>query len=189
VSPAAVSGDETEESATVLARAVPTDIIVFYTTIVGLLEGIEKDSDDSYLPLRWFIYGITLTATVAAITVAAHFARREPAGAPPPALPVGPPLPARAAAPSGNEPPEAAQPPPPPARPRWWRRWAPPVAETATATFAFAVWGLITPGSPVYAMLDSPVLPITVGILTAGGALVMSILFAPILSRPAQPRS
>ncbi len=45
--------------------------------------------------------------------------------------------------------------------------------------------GLITPGSALYATLSSPVLPIVIGILTGGGALVMNIVFVPILRHQA----
>jgi hypothetical protein len=62
----------------------------------------------------------------------------------------------------------------------------PPAAETSTATFAFAIWGLVIPGAALYATLHSPVLPITVTTLTAGGVLVMNIFFTQLLKRPAE---
>ncbi|MBF6542320.1 hypothetical protein [Nocardia brasiliensis] len=177
-------GRQAESGTAVLARAVPTDIIVFYTALVGLLEGIQKDSNDSYYPLRWFIYAAALLATLVAVTVASRLALDEVGAAGPP-LPVGPPI----GQPAPASPPSPPNHPAPDVRRRqlsaWWQRWRPPPAETITATFAFAVWGLITPGSPLYVALDSPVLPIVVGILTAGGALVMTVVISPILGRAA----
>ncbi|MFF0284094.1 hypothetical protein ACFYSW_27685 [Rhodococcus aetherivorans] len=204
-----------ETGASVLARSVPTDIIVFYTAMIGLLQGIQTDSH-TYLPLRWAIYGISLAATIAAVAVAFHFA--EPANRPREDRPAAPvedtpvaPVEGKPAAPGtdgqvehrpvGDGPGAARR-----AwltslpgrrrrrrtateRERWkkWKAWKPPTAETAAATFAFAVWGLITPGSPMYAILESPVLPITIGMLSAGGGLVMSIVFTPILKRRSSP--
>ena len=179
--PGGVGGEDADASTAVLARAVPSDIIAFYTALIGLLQGIVSDSH-AYLPLRWSIYGFTLVATIAAITVASHFAAK-PAAAPP-GPPLGPPMGQQQPAHPGLQQP-AAHPGLP--RQRWWKAWLPPTAETITAAFAFAVWGLITPASPLYAILSSPVLPITIGILTAGGVLVMNIVFSPILSRKVQP--
>ncbi|WP_216897387.1 hypothetical protein [Nocardia alni] len=152
---------------TLLAKAVPTDIIAFYTAVVGLLAGIQKDSPDTYLPLRWILYGVTIAATVAAVLVASYFT--VPTAASPAQAAVGQP---EALLEATDQPP----------------RWQPPIIETVTAAFAFAVWGLITPGSALYATLSSPVLPIIIGILTGGGALVMNIVFVPILRSQAGPR-
>ncbi|QIS03727.1 hypothetical protein F5X71_16620 [Nocardia brasiliensis] len=190
---AAGGADRSSENGTaVLARAVPTDIIVFYTALVGLLEGIQKDSNDSYYPLRWFIYAFALLATLVAVTVATRLRTGKTQATDPP-LPVGDPI-AQPTPQAPNQQPEPNQQPVPNQQPpnrarqrlsEWWQRWSPPPAETITATFAFAVWGLITPGSPLYVALDSPVLPIVVGILTAGGALVMTVVISPILGRAA----
>ncbi len=149
--------DQSGTDVTVLAKAVPTDIIAFYTAAVGLLAGIQKDSPDTYLPLRWILYAMTIAATVAAVLIASYFTVPS--------------------APQAGQPGTAAIQQPP--------RWQPPIIETVTATFAFVVWGLITPGSALYATLSSPVLPIVIGILTGGGALVMNIVFVPILRHQA----
>lgn len=179
-----------EDGSSLLARAVPHDVIAFYTAIIGLLEGIEKGTMGTYIPLRSAIYGITLAATLLAITIASHFACAPLAQAPRP--PIGAPLTTLAHASVGTASPQGDE----GGLRKWlathagglarlWRAWKPPGAETSTALFAFAVWGLITPGSPLYGMLNSPVLPITVGILTAGGGLAMNVVFVPFLSRKA----
>jgi hypothetical protein len=246
-----------DTGANVLARVVPTDIIVFYTAVIGVLEGIEKDNPYSYLPFRWSLFGATVFATLIAVTVASHLAQLKqgansangtdaarpqarvgPALTMPTTVPNGhqqqppqpgqhqPPQPGQQQPPqpqSGQQqppqpgqqqPPQPGQqqppqpqpgqhptpPPPAPAAPpltppatdhrstgfkAWWQRWSPPAAETSAATFAFAIWGLVVPGSALYATLHSPVLPITVTTITAGGVLVMNTFFGQLLKKPA----
>jgi hypothetical protein len=62
-----------------------------------------------------------------------------------------------------------------------------PVVETVTAVFAFAVWGLVVPTSPLYFVLQAPVLPIAVAILSAAGAMVLTAMLSPLLEKPAAP--
>jgi hypothetical protein len=59
-----------------------------------------------------------------------------------------------------------------------------PWPEGSTAMAAFAFWGLVVPESPLYVSLKAPLLPIIVGLLSVGGAFLISTVFKPLLDRP-----
>ena len=61
-----------------------------------------------------------------------------------------------------------------------------PWLETLSASLAFAAWGLAMPESPLFFMLDNPVLPITVGLIVVITAFVITGFIAPLLRRPAK---
>jgi hypothetical protein len=159
-----------------LVNAVPIDVIVLYTTVIGVLAGVLKDaSANSYLPLRWAIYGGCI-AGICILVPLTFYLQGQPGatrtGAP--GLPVGPPV--------GQALPGAQG--PQPIRPRTPR--VIPVSETVIAALSFAFWGLIIPGSPLYVALKPPTLPVTVTTLSAVGVFVMTSIVAPVLRRPAQ---
>lgn len=179
VTPAAgTPGEERAADIASLANAVPIDVIVLYTTVIGVLAGVLKESSaDSYLPLRWCIYFGCIVGICILVPVTYHLHNTDdsaPPSAPP--LPVGPPVGQHLA------PEENAQ---PPVLPRPPRRV--PVSETAIAVLAFAFWGLVVPGSPLYVWLDPPTLPVTVTTLSAVGLFVLTSIAIPLLKRPAQP--
>ncbi|MEU9881244.1 hypothetical protein [Streptomyces phaeochromogenes] len=62
------------------------------------------------------------------------------------------------------------------------RKW--PFLETAFSVTAFAFWGLVIPGSPLYVFLEGPTLGITTGVLAAVGALLVKVVFEPFLKTP-----
>jgi hypothetical protein len=126
-----------------LAAAVPTDVIVLYTTVLGVLASSLTNGSGIYLPLRWSLYGGCLLA----ILVSVPLTYRLTAG----------------------------------------RSARLPVAETVTALWAFAVWGLVVPASPLYVVLHPPTLPVVVGSLTAVGLYVLTGVLGPLLDRPARP--
>lgn len=161
-----------------LAGAIPIDVIVLYTTVIGVLAGVLKDSTaNSYLPLRWAIYLGCIVGICILVPLTFYLqSQPDPAQRRAPALPVGPPI-GQPAAPD----PDAA----PPVRRRLPR--VVPVSETVVAVLSFAFWGLVIPGSPLYAALKPPTLPVTVTTLSAVGVFVMTSIVAPLLKRPAQP--
>jgi hypothetical protein len=60
------------------------------------------------------------------------------------------------------------------------------VLETVAALVAFGAWGLVMPGSPLSAALSGDDLTIWTGILTIGGAFVVTLLANP-LQQAAKP--
>lgn len=51
-----------------LSAAVPSDVAVLYTSVVGVLAGVLKsDPSNSYMTLRWGLYGGCLLATLIAV--------------------------------------------------------------------------------------------------------------------------
>jgi hypothetical protein len=55
-----------------------------------------------------------------------------------------------------------------------------PVLETAAAVVAFGAWGLVMPGSPLSVGLSGDDLTIWTGILTIGGAFLVTLLANPL---------
>ena len=64
------------------------------------------------------------------------------------------------------------------------RLWS---VEAFTAVFAFAIWGLVLPGSFIYIVLPSSVLSLTVATVAALGTFVLAVVLGPIL-RIAEPQ-
>jgi uncharacterized membrane protein len=64
------------------------------------------------------------------------------------------------------------------------RKW--PLLEMFFAAIAFAFWGLVIPGSPLYVLQSTPTLAITTGILAAVGAFLVKVVFEPLLKRPVE---
>ncbi|MFI5527956.1 hypothetical protein ACIA8O_05300 [Kitasatospora sp. NPDC051853] len=164
-----------------LLNTVPVEVVALYTTVLGVLTSVlAADARDSYLPLRWCLYGGCVLATVLAVPLAysldkAPDASRQAVVADPQKPPGvdGP-----AAAPPAEPAPSA---PPVPGRDRRG-----PAAETFMAAFSFAVWGLVIPESPLYLLLEAPTLPVAVALLSAAGAFVANNVFGPWLDRPAR---
>jgi hypothetical protein len=179
VAPAAgTSGDGRAADIASLANAVPIDVIVLYTTVIGVLAGVLKDAGaDSYLPLRWYIY-FGCIAGICILVPVTYYLQNTDDSAPPPTLPlpVGPPVGQHLAPDQYLQPPAVVRPP---------RRV--PVSETAIAVLAFAFWGLVVPGSPLYVWLDPPTLPVTVTTLSAVGVFILTSIAIPLLKRPAHP--
>lgn len=142
-----------------LLKSVPTEVVVLYTTVIGVLSGIIKQSGvdnqnvlDGYEPLRWWLYGGCILGTIISIPIAYFFTKTTPN---------------QVEASDGDD-----------------RRW--PISEMFMAAFSFAVWGLVIPGSPLYVVLRPPTLPVVVTVLSAGGAFVSTALFGPWLGRAAK---
>ncbi len=179
VAPAATApGGQREADIASLANAVPIDVIVLYTTVIGVLAGVLKNAGaDSYLPLRWYIYFGCILGICILVPVTYYLQNTDdPAPLPAAPLPLGPPVGQHLA-------PDEYAAPPVPARPP--RRV--PVSETAIAVLAFAFWGLVVPGSPLYVWLDPPTLPVTVTTLSAVGVFILTSIAIPLLKRPARP--
>ncbi|GAA3019537.1 hypothetical protein GCM10020229_33520 [Kitasatospora albolonga] len=193
---------EPQEKATDLSsllNTVPVEVVALYTTVLGVLTSVlAADAQDSYLPLRWWLYGGCVLATVMAVPLAYSLDKappaeqgQEPAAEPPvtapPQKPPGVDGPAgasalvpavgAAAAPAAVETPVKK----PPGRDRRG-----PVAETFMAAFSFAVWGLVIPESPLYLLMEAPTLPVVVALLSAAGAFLANNVFGPWLDRPAR---
>jgi hypothetical protein len=60
-----------------------------------------------------------------------------------------------------------------------------PWLEIVSASLAFAAWGLAMPESPLFFILENPVLPITVGLIVVITAFVITGFVAPFLQKPA----
>jgi hypothetical protein len=182
VAPAAATpGHDSSADIASLANAVPIDVIVLYTTVIGVLAGVLKNAGaDSYLPLRWYIYFGCIAGICILVPVTYYLQNTDDsAPLPVPRLPVGPPV-GQHLAPdefgaAGRAPTLVGAP----------RRI--PVSETIIAVLAFAFWGLVVPGSPLYVWLDPPTLPVTVTTLSAVGVFVLTSIAIPLLKRPAQP--
>ncbi|MFG2328747.1 hypothetical protein ACGFMM_03905 [Streptomyces sp. NPDC048604] len=168
-----------------LVAALPTEVIVLYTSVLGVLTGVLKDDPTaSYVPLRWTLYGGCILATAIALNVTYVFAsverkderRRERENGRasdqlPPGVAAATPQPAEPAGDTGAA------------------KEGKPVAETIMACISFAVWGLVVPGSPLYAMLQPPTLPVVIAVLSAAGTFVAAAVFAPWLNRRVAPPS
>ncbi|MFJ9447844.1 hypothetical protein ACIRRH_39345 [Kitasatospora sp. NPDC101235] len=166
-----------------LAQAVPTEVIVLYTTVLGVLTGVLKgDVTATYLPLRWILYGGCIAGSALAFNLTYQLTKTQSAPAPgqgggqdrrrPEDLPPGE---ARASAQAAARAHGGAA---GGTKPAW------PTAETFMACLSFAVWGLVVPGSPLYVELHPPTLPVVVTTLSAVGAF-LSVLFTPWLNRKA----
>jgi hypothetical protein len=60
-----------------------------------------------------------------------------------------------------------------------------PVAETLAATFAFAAWGLVMPGSPLSASVGGDDLTIWTAIITAVGVFLVGVVMGSPLKKAA----
>lgn len=169
---AAAAGAGTSDA---LVAALPTEVIVLYTSVLGVLTGVLEDNDAaSYVPLRWALYGGCLLATALALNVTYVFTRVQRKGEP------------ENRSTNDNLPPialTAPAPQPEPADDKRGTQEGMPVAETVMACVSFAVWGLVVPGSPLYVILQPPTLPVVVAVLSAAGTFVAAVVFAPWLNR------
>jgi uncharacterized membrane protein len=131
-----------------LASIIPTDVLAFYTGALALLIGtLGENPASDYLPLRWWLYGGGIAATLIAILIA--YKTGDPNRV-------------------AND----------------KRKW--PLLEMIFAAIAFAFWGLVIPGSPLYVLQDTPTLAITTGILAAVGVFFVKAVFEPLLKRPVE---
>ncbi|NMO51736.1 hypothetical protein HH310_11095 [Actinoplanes sp. TBRC 11911] len=77
--PASGPAPSVRAASDVLMAAVPIDVVVLYTTVLGVLSGVVPDNEpNSYLGLRWGLYLGCLVATVLAVWVAYRVAPRPP---------------------------------------------------------------------------------------------------------------
>ncbi|MGW2251399.1 hypothetical protein ACWCXH_14470 [Kitasatospora sp. NPDC001660] len=166
-----------------LVSAIPTEVIVLYTTVLGVLTGVLKDNPlATYLPLRWILYGSCIFATGLALAVTYVFTDAPETGETTAERPSDrreatelPPGEARKAA---ETTPAAAEEPGSGATTKQGWPWG----ETFMACSSFAVWGLVIPGSPLYVVLHPPTLPVVVAILSAVGTFLSATVFTPWLS-------
>jgi len=61
---AAAPGTGSGGSASSLESAVPTEIVVFYTTVIAACESVLRDSEDAMTPFRFWLFVGTLLLTV-----------------------------------------------------------------------------------------------------------------------------
>lgn len=59
----------TETTGDALLSAIPTEIIGAYTAASGLLHSLVKDHPRSYIPLRWWVFGVGAVMTIVSIVV------------------------------------------------------------------------------------------------------------------------
>jgi hypothetical protein len=59
-----------------------------------------------------------------------------------------------------------------------------PVKELIVGLLAFAVWGLVLPGSALYEVLGNPALTVSVGLVTLGGTTMVGLLQKYFLTTP-----
>ncbi|WP_327188053.1 hypothetical protein [Streptomyces sp. NBC_01334] len=176
---AAAAGAGTSDA---LVAALPTEVVVLYTSVLGVLTGVLEDNDAaSYVPLRWALYGGCILATALALNVTYVFTRVQRNGEPENRGPNDnlPPIASPAPAPQTSQPSEPAD------DKRGTQEEGMPVAETVMACVSFAVWGLVVPGSPLYVILQPPTLPVVAAALSAAGTFVAAVVFAPWLNRKA----
>jgi hypothetical protein len=161
-------GTSAPAGADTLLGWVPTDVVVLYTTVLGVLVGIVADEPlSTYLPMRWVLYGGCIAATGLAVLLAYYL---QPVPDPGPQKPPGMQTPVAETLPPADQ------------------RRRVPVAETVAAVLAFGIWGLVIPGSPLYVVLDPPTLPVVVTTLSAVGVFLITVVFGPWLGRPASGR-
>ncbi|WP_046778071.1 hypothetical protein [Streptomyces yangpuensis] len=180
---AAASGPTETEAAAgqltsdALVAALPTEVIVLYTSVLGVLSGVLEDDDAaSYVPLRWGLYCGCILATALALNVTYVFTgvqRKEEVGS------RGGPLPPNRSDDAATSPHAK------PDNDNDAGKEGMPVAETLMACVSFAVWGLVVPGSPLYVILLPPTLPVVVAVLSAAGTFFAAVVFAPWLNRKA----
>jgi hypothetical protein len=121
-----------------LTALIPTEVILFYSSVIGVLEGVVKSTPaNSYVPLRW---AIMLCGVIAvAVTVLIAFFRGKELG--------------------GK---------------------SFPTAMLTAVEVSFLAWAAIIPGSALYYVLKSPTLPVVIGIISATGVFLASVVFRPL---------
>jgi hypothetical protein len=63
-----------------------------------------------------------------------------------------------------------------------------PVGTSVGGVVAFLAWGIVVPGSALYFVLDDPLLPVMVGVISAAGVFLVKSVIQPLLARPRSPQ-
>jgi hypothetical protein len=139
-----------------LTSAIPTEPLVAYTAVIGIVTAVTDPSTGNYLPFRCWAAGVFVVLTAAAVLVSYRSK-------------------AAVASPAG---PAATR-----TVPRPFRRLmivqqgrAVPVPELISAVVAAAAWGAAMPGGPLSVAFTGPVQAITTCSTAVLGAVVVSFL-------------